>query len=150
MELQNIKDCEHNRLEKFNRFYFPNKMKKVGLTISLISIALLVVNKLAWEQQILAHFLKTVFVLGLLIRGLSKEKLEDELMKSLRFYSFKYAFVAAIVFSLVVPYLDYFVDVIFSSVEIELKEDKGFFTVFQLVILQQIYFYMLKALYSEK
>jgi hypothetical protein len=91
----------------------------------------------------LKPFLHGILLIGLLLISVSKEKIEDEYIDSLRSQSYRLAFILAIVYALLQP----IVNVVVSYVLQQDNEYEGFnyFQVlFFMLIVQILFFWKLK------
>jgi Na+-transporting methylmalonyl-CoA/oxaloacetate decarboxylase beta subunit len=75
----------------------------IAIGAFIIMISLKYVEEPIWVKPVLHG----VLLIGLLRISLSKEKIEDELIDSLRSQSYRLAFILAIVYSLVQPLVNY-------------------------------------------
>ena len=81
-------------------------------------------------------------------KTISKEALEDEFITELRMQSYKFAFTLGVIYTLVLPFVDYLGDAVFSP-EHAMFKDVGDFQVLWLLLGMQIfYFEYLKRLYK--
>ena len=80
-----------------------------------------------------------------LIISLSKEKVEDEFIDSLRSQSYRLAFVMAIVYSLVQPLINYGVGTLLNQDD-ELQGFSYFQVLFFMLIVQLMFFWQLKRM----
>lgn len=129
---------ERKRYEKLNKFQLAHRYKKVGTIVVIVTaIAMIlkgIVSEPAWVKPLLQNFM----ILGFLLISLSKERVEDELMETLRAQSYRLAFVIGVVYSLVQPYIEY-------GVEYLLKEEASisfnYFQVLTFMLIVQIMFF---------
>ena len=94
MNLKSFIECERKSLEKMKRYQLPNRFKKIGIGIIIISLVTFLVNKFSIENIDLKLTAKYGILVGLLLVSISKEKIEDELITSLRMQSYTFAFIA--------------------------------------------------------
>ncbi|MEE9407368.1 MAG: hypothetical protein V3V28_04750 [Polaribacter sp.] len=145
MSKQSICERERNQLEKMNKFQLPNQYKKVGLIIAIGSFLLMILRKYVEDSEWTKPILHGVLLIGLLIISLSKEKLEDEFIDSLRAQSYRFAFIMAIVYSLVQPLINYGVAVLFNQDD-KLQGFSYFQVLFFMLIVQLMFFWQLKSM----
>jgi len=100
MNVKSFMECERKSLEKMKRYQLSNKFKKIGIGIIIISVVAFIVNKLSIENINLKLTSKYGILIGLLLISISKEKIEDELIKSLRMQSYTFAFIAGVIITL--------------------------------------------------
>jgi hypothetical protein len=122
-------ESERKRMNWLNSFQLPNQYKKIGWYFVLLVFILMIAKKFIDEPNWIKPVLKNAMILGFLIISLSKEKIEDELITKLRAQSYRLAFVFAVVYSLVQPYIEYGVDYLFNTNEVSMG-----FSYFQVLI----------------
>jgi len=129
MDLKKINECERSRLERWSQFQLSHKWKRIGVVISLGTLAVLIGLKLiGGDFLVLKFILKRVLLIGLLIISLSKEQIEDEMIVSIRAKSFTLAFVLAVLYSLIQPLVNALVFYL-----IDYKEITNTFSYFQVI-----------------
>ena len=145
MSKQSICERERSHLEKMNKFQLGNQYKKIGLIIAIGTFVLMIGRKYVEDSEWLRPILQGVLLLGLLVISLSKEKLEDEFVDSLRSQSYRLAFLMAIVYSLVQPLVNYGVAALLNQND-ELKSFNYFQVLFFMLIVQLMFFWQLKRM----
>jgi hypothetical protein len=141
MNLKKISECERTKLESFlDKFQLPNVFKKVGLTILILSFLLLIAIKFTDnEPHWLRPFLKQAMLIGLLIISVSREKIEDELIQTLRSKSYSLAFIIGVIYIMLQPIINSVVDFILGS---ENQPDNlGYVQVLLFMLLIQVGFF---------
>ena len=144
MDVEKIIDCERSRIERWSNFQLAYKWKRVGLLLSLGAFATLVIIKF-FEGDFLVHkfVLKRVLLIGLLIISLSKDKVEDEMIVSLRAKSLSLAFVLAVVYAIIQPFINVLVFYV-----VDYKDISNTFSYFQvlffMLFIQILFFEVLK------
>lgn len=130
---------EEKRMDKFIRFQLSHSFKKIGWIILFVSVILLLVNRTIVEEpyihMIMRHFILNSMIISLLMISLTKEKIEDELIVSLRAKSYRMAFIFGVLYSLVQPYT---MLVIRSLKESEPTDSTNTFSYFQVIIFMLI------------
>ncbi|WP_417197196.1 hypothetical protein [Bizionia sp.] len=112
MKLKEIETCERTKLELFlNKVRLPHSFKKLGFIILILSFIGVTGFKFiddlpTWSIQTLKH----AMLLGLLIMSLSKEKIEDELIETLRSKSYSLAFIIGVGYTMLQPLANFIVD----------------------------------------
>lgn len=137
---------ERSRLEKMYNFQLPNRFKKVGWGVVIGAFILMIVKKFVDEPSWVKPLLSNIFIIGFLIISLSKEKIEDEFIDSLRSKSYRLAFVMGVIYSVIQPYVEYGVDYLIHG---EVSESGfSYFQVLVFMLIVQItFFYQLKRYY---
>jgi hypothetical protein len=148
MNAESIMDCERKNVEKLKRFQLPNYFKKIGLALLLFSLLAAFLNKYLFEQEELRIVFRYSMLLGLLFISVSKEKLEDELVRQLRLQSYSLAFVLGVLYSIATPFIGYGIDRLLGSEEAVVKELGDFTVLWMLLIFQVVYFETLKKMHK--
>jgi len=138
---------ERKRFEKLNKFQFGYKFKRVGWSIVIIAFALMIAKRFVDEPLWVKPILSNIFIIGLLMVSLSKEKVEDEFMDSLRAQSYRFAFITGVLYSLIQPYVNYSIDYLIDGDDAEVSF--GYFQVLVfMLIVQVLSFHQMKRIYS--
>ncbi len=145
MSQQSFCEKERKNLEKLNKFQLGNQFKKIGLIIAIGSFILMIARKYFEDSEWIRPVLHGLLLIGLLIISVSKEKIEDEYVDSLRSQSYRLAFIMAIVYSLVQPLINYAVAVLFNQDD-NLKGFSYFQVLFFMLIVQLLFFWQLKRM----
>ncbi|QOD61410.1 hypothetical protein H9I45_02875 [Polaribacter haliotis] len=145
MSKQSICERERSHLERMNKFQLGNQFKKIGLIVAIGTFILMIGRKYIENSEWIRPILHGVLLIGLLIMSLSKEKIEDEFVDSLRSQSYRLAFIMAIVYSLVQPLINYGVGAILNQND-ELQGFSYFQVLFFMLIVQLMFFWQLKRM----
>lgn len=139
--------CERERkqLEKMNKFQLVNPYKKVGFIIALTSFVLMILRGFIEDSEWLKPILHGSLLIGLLVISVSKEKIEDEFIDSLRSQSYRLAFILAIVYSLMQPLINYGVASLLNQDD-KLEGFSYFQVLFFMLIVQLLFFWQLKRM----
>lgn len=143
MNKQSICEREKSYIEKMNKFQLPNKYKKVGYIVTFSSFALLIAKKFFEEPNWLKPILLGFILLGMLAISLSKDKIEDEFIDSLRSQSYRLAFILVIVYTLIQPVTNFIVGYVLNQHE-EFESFNYFEILFFMLVVQLLFFYQLK------
>ena len=137
--------CERERiqLEKMNKFQLGNPYKKVGFTETITSFVLIIAIKYIDNPVWLKPFLNGILLIGLLLISVSKEKIEDEYIDSLRSQSYRLAFILAIVYALLQPIVNVVVSYVLQQ-DNEYESFNYFQVLFFMLIVQLLFFWKLK------
>jgi hypothetical protein len=152
MNIKKIQDCERSRIERWASFQLEYKWKKRGIIFSaLLILALVVIRFLESDSDpsILSEYLAQKFILkkllliGLLVISLSKEKVEDEMLMSLRGKSFTLAFIIAVLYAVIQPFVNSVIFYLFDKDQ--MSPDYSLFQVLSfMLIIQLLFFEVLK------
>lgn len=140
---------EYNRLFKILDFRLPNQFKKIGLLGAILIFGFLFVYKFLGDNTLIAKdVLRTLILLFLLVASLSKDTLEDEFNKHIRFQSYVLAFVCTTVYAISLPLIALLFDIIITKItgdgSINFHEVSAFEVMFILLGLQLLFFETLK------
>jgi hypothetical protein len=108
----------------------------------LLSIAFLLIDKglnfesLQAKNKIIPIFCINIFILGLLLIILTKEKVEDEMLMALRFKAMGFTFMSAVIFVMIEP--------LFNQIEGSNRVSTSSYLVIAMLIAHIIYFFILK------
>lgn len=140
-------ESERNRLNKLNKFQLSHKFKNIALTIVLISFGLMLVRKFTDAPLWMKTVLMNVMLIGMLVMSLSKEKVEDEFIDSLRSQSYRLAFIMSVLYALIQPIANYIVDIVLNE-QAELLYDFNYFQIlFFMLFVQLLSFWQLKRMH---
>ena len=139
--------CERERkqLEKMNKFQLGNQYKRIGYIIAFGTFFLMIARKYIEDSEWIRPILHGILLIGLLLVSISKEKIEDEYVDSLRSQSYRLAFILAIVYSLVQPLINFAVATLLHQDD-ELQGFNYFQVLFFMLIVQLMYFWNLKRM----
>ena len=145
MSKQTICERERSHLDKMNKFQLGNQFKKIGYMIAIGAFILMIGRKYIEDSEWIRPILHGLLLIGLLVISLSKEKIEDEFMDSLRSQSYRLAFLMAILYSLAQPIVNYGLAVLFNQND-ELEYFDYFQVLFFMLIVQLMFFWKLKGM----
>lgn len=145
MNLKSISDCEQKKMAKLINYKLPNHFKKIGWAGFALSFVVLLSTKLFdGDSTVLVEILKRLMLVFLMVVVLSKEKVEDEMIKTIRAQAFSMAFIAGVAYTLVQPIINFIVGSILNE-EMSLFEELGDFQVLWfLLIIYLVVFNKLK------
>ncbi|WP_027078036.1 hypothetical protein [Maribacter antarcticus] len=147
MNVKSFMECERKSLEKMKRYQLSNKFKKIGIGIIIISVVAFIVNKLSIENIDLKLTSKYGILIGLLLISISKEKIEDELIKSLRMQSYTFAFIAGVIITLLTnPIFNYIANLISEKQQGSFEGVGDWEILWILLSIQVFYFEFLKRM----
>jgi hypothetical protein len=147
MNLKSFIECERKSLEKMKRYQLPNRFKKIGIGIIIISLVTFLVNKFSIENIDLKLTAKYGILVGLLLVSISKEKIEDELITSLRMQSYTFAFIAGVIITLLTnPLFNYIANIISQKQQENFQEVGDWEILWILLSVQVFYFEFLKRM----
>ena len=142
MNSEKFVQCERNQFQKLINFRLPHRFMTIGIAIVLLSIVIMFVRAFAMEGDTLwlKQLLQKTLLVGMLIMSLSKDKIEDEMIVSLRAQSYAFAFVIGVLYALIMPYVEFGVSNAVHSGG-EAFKDLGDFQVLLFMLMIQLMFY---------
>jgi predicted Na+-dependent transporter len=142
MNKEKLIECERRRFEKWLNFRLPYNFLKIGVAITLVSVAVMFFRAFMMEgdTEWLKEITKKTLLIGMLMMSLSKDKEEDEMTIVLRMQSYAIAFVVGVVYALVMPYVEYGVSNVVNEGG-EAYKDLGDFQVLLFMLMIQLMFY---------
>ena len=146
MNVKSKMECERRSLEKMKKYQLPNKFKKIGIGIIVLSVATIITNKLSIDNIDLTLIAKYGILLGLLVVSISKEKIEDELITNLRMQSYSFAFIAGVLITLTNPLFSYLANIVFEKQQENFQGIGDWQVLWILLSVQVFYFEFLKRM----
>lgn len=147
MTLKSIADCERRSLQRMKKYQLPHSFKRIGFLLFAISFIFLFINAFSWDVESYRVAARYGILVGLLVMSISKEPVEDELIIKLRMESYAFAFIMGVVYALVLPFVDYLIDLGLKPDEAAVKDTGDFVILWMLLFVQVFFFEVLKRLY---
>ncbi|WP_157543847.1 hypothetical protein [Mucilaginibacter paludis] len=124
----------------------PNSFKKIGLMVILVPLIISVMFRIflpEFGRSVMALLVIDFIIIGLLLIALSKEKIDDERILTIRLKAVLSSFIVAVIYTVVSPLLNpLFGDAI--------KDINGQLVVFTMLLMYQIWFWLLKRADNEE
>ena len=134
-------ECERNRFQKILNFRLPNSFKVIGILVFAAAFILMMVRMWFPDQtELLREVARKGLVIGMLMASLARDKEEDEQTTMLRAQSYAIAFIVGVLYTLIMPYVDYGVSNVIKP-EGEVLKDLGDFQVLTFMLMIQLMFY---------
>ena len=145
MNYNSISDCEQSKWTKLFNYRLPNQYKKIGWTgFALSMVFLLSTIFFDGDLEILKEILKRLLLVFLLVVVISKEKEEDEMIKTIRAQAFSMAFIGGVFYTLLQPIVNFIASLIVGD-EMSVFEELGDFQILWfLMIIYLVVFNKLK------
>ncbi|OAB79806.1 hypothetical protein [Cochleicola gelatinilyticus] len=141
MNVKSFMECERKSLVNMKRYQLPNIFKKIGVGIIILSLVVLIVNKFSIENIDLKLTAKYGILVGLLLISISKEKIEDELVTSLRMQSYTFAFIAGVIITLLTNPLFNYISNLISEKQAEHFEGVGDWEILWILLSVQVFYF---------
>jgi hypothetical protein len=146
MTKDSVCDSEETQLQKIVNFGLPNHFKKIGIAIALVSFLGIIILKITGVElsETIKFISKRLLLVGLLVIALAREKVEDEMIHSLRVKAFTGAFIGGVVYTLVFPAIVYGAKLIFDKENILLTDVGDFQILWFMLFMYLVFFYLIK------
>ncbi len=145
MSKESFCKAEERRLHYLLNFKLPNYYKKIGLAIILISFLFLIAFKfIEGEPEWVRSILQKAMLVGLLVITISREKIEDELVQSLRSKAFSIAFILGVLYVLIQPLVNYGVGILIEPNDTNFEDLGDFQVLWFLLVVYLTAFWSLK------
>ena len=141
MDVKSFMEYERKSLEKMKKYQLPNWFKKIGIGIILISIVAFFVNKFSIEDIDIKLISKYGILIGLLLISISKEKIEDELITSLRMQSYTFSFIAGVIITLLTNPIFNFIANFISQRQGENFQEVGDWEILWILLSVQVFYF---------
>ena len=144
MNVKSIIECERKNIDKLKKYQLSNQFKKVGWIIFGIAFVALFLTTKDTNLKLIAKY---SILIGLLIVSISKEKIEDELVKNLRMHSFTFAFIFAVFIAITNPLFSYLANFVFTEKQEPFSGIGDWMILWLLLSIQVFYFEYLKKMH---
>ena len=140
MSLKKIIEWDKRNLERMKKFQLPHRYKAIGILVTILAFVALISLKFIEDEPLwIRVMVRNLLLVGMLVISISKEKVEDEMIATIRMQSYALAFIFGVLYSLIQPAIN---KVVFAI----LKSDKsawemGHFQVMIFMLLIQIMFF---------
>jgi len=146
---------DYTKMNKVLDYRFPHNVKKLGIAAALMIFLFLVVYKFdGANEALIKDFLKTLLLAVLLIASFSKDKIEDEYTKHVRYQSYSLAFIFAVSYAIGMPLLSFVLDLVISNFRrdgnINFHDISAFEVLFMLICFQMSFYAVLKRMGCEE
>ncbi|MFK8006111.1 MAG: hypothetical protein AB8H03_07055 [Saprospiraceae bacterium] len=138
-------DCERKNIDALKKFQLPNQAKNIGWLIFCLAFIALFFTTKDTNLKLIAKY---SILIGLLIISISKEEIEDELIKSLRMYSFTFAFIFAVFIAITNPLFSYLANFVFTEQQDLFSGIGDWMILWLLLSIQVFYFEYLKKMHQ--
>jgi len=137
-------EAEHRKFEKLEKISLPNSFKKIGVVLFIVLLVSILSSKIFGVEtsETLKYILKRGLLVTLLIITLSREKIEDEMIRSLRAKAFAMAFIAGVIYTLIQPLINYIANML-TVKDQNILEDLGDFQILWFMLFMYIVFFHL-------
>lgn len=143
--MESFLDCERKDINKLKKYQLPNQAKNIGWLILCVAFIALFFTTKDTSSKLIAKY---SILIGLLIISISKEKIEDELIKSLRMQSFTFAFIFAVFITITNPLFSYLANFVFAEQQEIFSGIGDWIILWMLLSVQVFYFERLKKMHQ--
>jgi hypothetical protein len=146
MNIEQLCEEEKRRIDKMH-LQLPNIYKKVGIIVFSASMIILISTKfIDGETETFKMILRQLIIASMLVMAISKEKIEDEMILKIRHRAFTIAFIWAVIYALVQPYINYAVAMLLSSEKAVYKDFGAFIVLWFMLAIYLLYFHVMKRM----
>lgn len=143
--MESFLECERKSLNKLKNFQLPNQTKKIGWVIFCLAFIALFLTTKDTNLKLIAKY---SILIGLLLVSISKEKIEDELVKNLRMHSFTFAFIFAVFIAITNPLASYLSNFVLTEQQEVFSGIGDWMILWLLLSVQVFYFEYLKKMHQ--
>lgn len=143
--MESFLNHERKSLDKLKKFQLPNQAKNIGWVIFGIAFIALFFTTRDTNLKLIAKY---SILIGLLIISISKEEIEDELIKNLRMHSFTFAFIFAVFIAITNPLCSYLANFVFTEQQEPFGGIGDWMILWLLLSVQVFYFGYLKKMHQ--
>jgi len=140
MNIKKIIEWDKKNLERMKKIQLPNQYKSIGVVIAAVAFFVMIGMKFiddepTWIKEVLINGI----LVGFLLISISKEKVEDEMIATIRMQSYSLAFILGVLYSLIQPYINYGVELLIDPQDA--ATDMSYFQVLVFMLLIQLMFF---------
>ena len=143
MDCKNLMEKDRRMFERIRKFQLPPNWKRIGFGLVVVALGLMILRRYVDNLEQYSPLFSHLFLLGLLLVSVSRDKLEDEMISVLRGQSYAVGFVTGVVYALVQPYINYLVAAVIKPENATLDMSVLQVLTFMLVV-QLLFFWQLK------
>ena len=146
MNMKHFLECESKSLRKLQKYLLlPTYFKTIGIVGAIISLVAIVGLKYLMVDSDTAIFISSrVLLISLLTIAISREKIEDELIVSLRLQAYTFAFVSGVVYAIFQPIINSLVASAIKPEKAEYEDMTVFVILWFMLFVQLCFFHLLK------
>jgi hypothetical protein len=148
MTTKSFLECERKGLDKMKKYQLPHKYRKIGIGIFVISFIAMFIVAFTSTNLELKQVTKYGILVGLLIASISKEKIEDELVRNLRMQSYTFAFIFGVIITITNPLFNFIANLIFEKQQANFSGVGDWQILWILLSVQFFYFEYLKKMHK--
>lgn len=146
MNIERLCEAEKRRIDKMH-LQLPHVYKKVGISAFTISMLVLLSTKfIDGESDTFKMVLRQFIIASMLVIAISKEKVEDEMIRKIRHRAFTLSFIWAVIYALVQPYINYGVALIIRPEKAVYEEFGTFIILWFMLAIYLLYFHVMKRM----
>lgn len=137
MSIKKILEWDKRNLERLKKFQLKHRYKGVGVVVFLAAILMMVCLKFIDGEPLWIKFvLRNGLIIGLLLISISKEKVEDEMIATVRMQSYAMAFVVGVIYAILQPLINYGVEMLIDPKDASME--MSYFQVLSFMLLIQL------------
>lgn len=146
MNIEKLCEAEKRRMDKMH-LQLPNVFKKIGIIVFAVSMPMLLSTKfIDGETDTFKMVLRQIIIVSMLVIAISKEKVEDEMIMKIRHRAFTIAFIWAVIYALIQPYINYAVALLVRPEKAIYEEFGTFIILWFMLAIYLLYFHVMKRM----
>lgn len=147
MKKQGICEKERRGIKRLEAIKLPHNWKKIGIILLIFTfIGLFLLRFFDGPQETVKFIIKRTMLISFLIIALSREKVEDEMIRNLRGQAFSLAFIWGVLYSFFQPAANYVVDHFLNKNASAFSELGGFQILWFMLAVYVLLFHYFKRL----
>ena len=145
MSLKSIQEYDRKTAQRLINFKLPYYWKKIGLYgFAVLFLGLLATKFFESDLEVLKEILKKASLVFLFVIVISRERIEDERVQNMRSQSFSFSFLAAVLYTILQPLVNYLVFAIVKPEKAEVVDLGDFQILWFMLVVYLMFFYVLK------
>lgn len=145
MNLKSIKECDRKSGQRLLNFKLSYSWKRAGwIGFALVFLGLLATKFFDGDLVVLKAVLKKLTLVFLFVVVLSREKIEDERIQSIRAQAFSFTFLAAVLYVIGQPVINYLAEVLFQPDDASFKDLGDFQILWFMLAIYLMFFNVVK------
>ena len=145
MNLKSFQEYDRKTAQRLINFKLPNYWKKIGwYGFAIFFLGLLSTKFFEGDLDVLKEVLKKASLVFLFVVVVAREPIEDERIQNMRSQSFSFSFLAAVLYTILQPLINYLVFAIVKPEKAEVVDLGDFQILWFMLFVYLMFFYVLK------
>ena len=145
MNLKSIQEYDRKSAQRLINFKLPHYWKKIGwYGFIILFVGLLSTKFFEDDLTVLKEVLKKASLVFLFIIVIARERIEDERIQNMRSQAFSFSFLAAVLYTILQPLVNYLVFAIVKPEKAAVVDLGDFQILWFMLVVYLMFFYVLK------